>query len=81
MGFQKPMNFNNIHSQISKAGYELNNFYNDGFVQFEIKKDLYRIKWLVDDILKGASTFVGEDEFLKEHDEEEIIKKLKNLYR
>lgn len=69
MGFRKPMDYNSVHHQIYMAGVELQSKYNDGFTQFEIKKDLYKIKWLVDEILKDSSTFAGEDEFLQEHEQ------------
>ena len=36
------------------------------FNQFEIKKDLHRIKWLLDEIMADSPTFAGEEEFLKE---------------
>jgi hypothetical protein len=51
------------------SGVELNSPYNDGFTTFEIKKDLYKLKWMLDAIMKDAPTFSGEDEFLKEHEQ------------
>ena len=39
MGFRKPMDYNSVHHQIYIAGVELHSKYNDGFNQFEIKKD------------------------------------------
>lgn len=39
----------------------------DGFTQWEYKKKLYEIKWKVDRLLPKISTFVGEEEFLKEN--------------
>ena len=69
MGFRKPMDYNSASHQIYMAGIELHSNYNDGFNQFEIKKDLHRIKWLLDEIMADAPTFAGEEEFLKEHDQ------------
>ena len=69
MGFRKPMDYNQVHHQIYMAGVELHHPGNDGFTQFEIKKDLHKIKWMLDEIMKDAPTFAGEDEFLKEHDQ------------
>ena len=68
MGFRKPMDYNAVSHQIYMSGVELNSKYNDGFTQFEIKKDLYKLKWLLDSIMKDSPTFAGEDEFLKENE-------------
>ncbi len=69
MGFRKPMDYNSVSHQIYMAGVELNSKYNDGFTQFEIKKDLHKLKWLLDAIMKDSPTFAGEDEFLKENEQ------------
>ena len=59
MGYRKPMDYNSVHHQIYMSGVELHSPYNDGFTQFEIKKDLYKLKWLLDEILKESSAFSG----------------------
>lgn len=51
------------------AGVELCSPKNDGFTQWEIKKDLYKLKWLLDQIMDDSSTFVDEEQFLKEHEQ------------
>jgi hypothetical protein len=43
MGFRKQMDYNAVHHQIYMSGVELHSNYNDGYNQFEIKKDLHRI--------------------------------------
>ena len=58
------------------SGVELHSNYNDGYNQFEIKKDLHRIKWLLDEIMRDAPTFAGEDAFLKEHDQTKMWRTL-----
>ncbi len=63
------MDYNSVSHQIYMSGVELNSPYNDGFTTFEIKKDLYKLKWMLDAIMKDAPTFSGEDEFLKEHEQ------------
>ena len=63
------MDYNAVQHQIYISGVELNSPYNDGYVQWEIKKDLHKLKWLLDEILKDSPEFVGEDEFLKEHEQ------------
>lgn len=77
MGFHKPMDYNSVHHQIYLAGVELNSPYNDGWTQWGLKQDLYKIKWLVDAILKDSSTFVGEEEFLRENEQKEMWRTLK----
>ena len=69
MGFRKPIDYNAVQHQIYISGVELNSPYNDGYVQWEIKKDLHKLKWLLDEILADSPEFAGEDEFLKEHEQ------------
>jgi hypothetical protein len=78
VGFIKPMDYNDVHHQVYMAGIELHSPYNDGYNQWMIKQELYRIKWLVDNILKDSPTFSGEEEFLKEHEQVVMWRKLKN---
>ena len=78
MGYRKVMDYNSVHHQIYMAGVELHDhFYNDGFTQWEIKKDLHRIKWLLDEIMADAPTFSGEEEFLDEHSKVKMWRALK----
>ena len=76
MGFRTPIDYNSVHHQIYLAGVELNSPYNDGYVQWGIKQDLHKLKWLLDEIMADSPTFVGEDEFLKEHDQKKMWRKL-----
>ena len=41
----------------------------DGFNKFGAKKELYKIKWAVEDALKDAPTFAGEEDWIKEQSE------------
>jgi hypothetical protein len=68
MGFRSPMDKHSVQHQIYMAGVELYSPYNDGFNQFEIKKDLYKLKWLIDSIMKDSPEFAGEKEFVEEHE-------------
>lgn len=77
MGFKKPIDYNSVHHQLYMAGVELNSPYNDGYTAFEVKKDLYKLKWLVDEILKESSTFSGEDEWLQENSKQKMWRTLK----
>jgi len=77
MGFHKPMDYTSIQHQIYMAGMELHSPYNDGFVQWYIKQDLYRLKWLLDEILTESPNFSGEKEFLEEHSKVKMWNTLK----
>ena len=78
MGYRKPMDYNSVQYQIHISGVELNNPRNDGFTQWAIKQDLYKIKWLVDEILDRSSTFSGEKEWLLEQEQERVWRILKS---
>lgn len=77
MGFRKHLDYNTVQHNIYMAGVELCSPHNDGFTQWEIKQDIYRLKWLIDEILQKSSTFNGEEEFLREHDKALVWRKLK----
>jgi vancomycin permeability regulator SanA len=79
MGFRKPMDYNSVSHQIYIAGVELNSPRNDGYVAFEIKKDLYRLKFLLDEILKDSPEFVGESEFLQEQSKKQMWRALNEV--
>ena len=68
MGYRKPMDYNQVSHQIYMTGVEINSMYNDGFTQSMMKQDLYKLKWLIDEIIADAPTFSDEEEFLKEHE-------------
>ncbi len=77
MGFRKPMDYNSVHHQIYMSGVELLDSRNDGYTQWFIKQDLYKIKWLIDEIIADSPAMVGEDEFLKERDQIKMWRTLK----
>lgn len=77
MGFRKPMDYSSVHHQIYMAGVEMHSGYNDGFTTWEIKKDLHRIKWLVDEIMADSPTYAEEKEFLDEHSKVKMWRTLK----
>jgi vancomycin permeability regulator SanA len=79
MGFRKPMDYNAVHHQIYMSGVELNSPRNDGYVQWEIKKDLYQLKFLLDQILKDSPEFVGEPEFLQEQSKRQMWRALNEV--
>jgi vancomycin permeability regulator SanA len=79
MGFRKPIDYNAVSHQIYMSGVELNSPRNDGFVAFEIKKDLHRLKFLLDEILKDSPEFAGESEFLQEQSKKQMWRALNEM--
>ncbi len=77
MGFQKPLEVNDIKLSLLKAHGEICSVYNDGFTQWEIKKELYNIKWLLDECLKRQPIFTNEEEWLIEQDQKRMWSELK----
>lgn len=78
MGFKKNWDVANVAQQINTMVYECSSGYNDGYVSWGVKQDLYRIKWLVDEALKRCDTFEPEKEWLREQEQKKIIKILKD---
>lgn len=72
MGFRKSMDYNSISHQIYIAGVDLHSPYNDGYVQWDTKKDLYKLKFLLDEILDSSPKFAGETEFLEEQSKKQM---------
>ena len=77
MVYHKVMDYNSVHHQIYAAGVEMHSNYNDGYTQWYIKQDLYRIKWLLDEIMADAPEFICEKEFLDEHSKTKMWRTLK----
>lgn len=73
----KSLDTANILLSIHRAGYDLRDMHLDGFTQFEVKKELYQIKWAVDNVLKSSTIFYGEDEWLDEQSKQQMWKELK----
>jgi hypothetical protein len=77
MGFRKPLDYNTVQHNIYMAGVELCSDRNDGYIQWEIKQDLYRLKWLIDEILAKSPTFMDEPQFVEEHECAKVWRVLK----
>ena len=73
MGYRKDWDTHAIKHSLWKMAYECSSPYNDGFVAFEVKKELLEIKFLVDDLLADAPTFAGEEDIHHQR----LINKLK----
>jgi hemerythrin len=63
--------------QLMRAHGEICSTYNDGFTQWEIKKELYEIKWVLDEMLKRQPTFNDEEEWLEENHKKRVWSELK----
>lgn len=77
MGFKKNWDVADIMSQIQTMSRECSSYYNDGITSFEIKKDLWQIKFFIDETIKKVPKFSGEEEWLEDQEKKRIIKHLK----
>ncbi len=67
-----------IATQIHAIARECSSPFNDGFTAFELKKDLYQIKEILDTAISRSPTFYGEQEWLTAQEQQRIIKILKS---
>jgi hypothetical protein len=79
MGFKKPLDRNNTLQELRRAYVEVLSPYNDGYNAWTIKQDLYRIKFELDLMLEQCPKFADEEEFLKQHEQQRIWAKLKQM--
>lgn len=77
MGFRKPIEVNDVKMQLLRTHGEICSPYNEGFTSWELKKELYDIKWLLDEMLKRQPTFSGEEQWLEEQDKRKVWSELK----
>lgn len=78
MGFKKNWDVGDVVQQVHRMARECSSPYNDGFTAFEIKKELYEIKLIVDQVMEKLPSFSGEEEWLTEQEKKRIIKHLKS---
>lgn len=79
MGFKKSWDVADIASQVHSLSRNCSSSYTDGFTAFECKKDLYQLKYLIDQALKDAPDFGHlEESWLKDLEQKRIIKILKS---
>jgi hypothetical protein len=74
MGHKKQIDVASVAGQINAAAYECNSPYNDGFIGWGYKQDLYRIKWILEDALCRCPTFSFEKEWLREEEKKKVIR-------
>ena len=77
MGFKKPLEINDVKMQLMRTHGEICSPYNDGFVQWELKKELYQVKFLLDEMIKQQPTFSDEEEWLEEQSKKKVWSELK----
>ena len=77
MGFRKPLEVNDVKMQLMKAHGEICSSYNDGWTSWELKKELYEIKWLLDECIKRQPTFSDEEEWLEAQHKKQMWSELK----
>jgi hypothetical protein len=63
-----------ITNQLRSCGHAMNDPYMDGFVTWGCKQDLYRIKFILDEILESGPTYSVESEWLEERAKEKTWK-------
>ena len=79
MGFRQNWDIADIARQIHSMARECASPYNTGFVTFEIKKDLYQLKEVIDRAINESPNFGEmEQQWLTEQEQKRIIKILKS---
>ena len=71
-------NADKIISDLQKCYFACNDSRMDGFVTWGCKQDLYRVKFLVEQLLEKCPTYSVEAEWLREQEAEKIVRILKN---
>lgn len=66
MGFIKRWDADQIINGLRACYGQASSHYNDGFVAWGCKQDLYRVKFELDEMLKNSPTFAGEQEWVEQ---------------
>jgi hypothetical protein len=79
MGFIKKWNMQDVQQQIHRCYAQVVSHYNDGYTQWDCKKELLELKFELDELLKNTPHFSHEeDNFLAEQEKKKIVKILKS---
>ena len=78
MGFKKSWDATDVVSQIGSLARECSSPYNDGFIGWGYKQDLYRIKWILEDAIRRCPHYSPEPEWLREQEKQKVIRILKD---
>lgn len=65
-----------LQRQVDACAAQMSSGYNDGFTQWHCKQDLLILKYQLDEILRTAPTFAGEEEFIEQLDKTIVWKRL-----
>ena len=78
MGHKYQLDTTGIARQINAAVYEQTSGYNEGFLSWSYKQDLYKLKWILDDALQRCPIYGPEVEWLREQEKQRVIRILKD---
>jgi len=62
----------NIVQQLRRCNAAVTDSHLTGFVQWPCKQDLYQVKFILDEMLRTAPTFSGEEEWLREQQKKQV---------
>ena len=71
-------NVDQVINECQKMYVGANDPYVTGWNNWPCKQDLYRVKFAVDEMLSKTSKFTGEDEWLKQQEQQRMWKVLKS---
>jgi hypothetical protein len=74
MGFKYSYNIDTAVREIHTAAWEASDPRSDGYTQWGAKQDLYRLKWVLEDALRGCPPFSGEQEWVREQEKKKVMK-------
>lgn len=77
MSFIKRWNVDDIQHQLRTCSAQVNSRHNDGFTAWYCKQDLLVVKYQLDELLRTAPKFAGEEEFVAELDKKLVWKQLR----
>ena len=77
MSFIKRWDVDDLQRQLNACSAQVNSSYNDGFTSWSCKQDLLVVKYQLDELLKTAPKFAGEEEFVAELDKKLVWKQLR----
>ncbi len=67
-----------VHRIINSIRRDITYSKGDGFCQWQAKQDIYRLKFIIDDIIKQTPKFSLEDDWLREQEKNQVMKILKD---
>jgi hypothetical protein len=61
-------------SEIDKIKRACNDPWEDGFTTWGCKQDLYKLYWHLEEALNECGTYAGEEQFIKKHEQEKMLR-------